>query len=224
MKLLLVEDDDNLVEQLRPRLQQAGFAVEVANDGIDGAFLGMEETLDGVILDLGLPGQSGLEVLKEWRSAGRDMPVLILTARDAWHEKVDGLKAGADDYLGKPFHVEELVARLEAIIRRHHGQADPMLKVGKIHLNQDTQCVTDASGHTHELTAIEFRLLRCLMLNVGQIMSKTALSEHVYEEDQLRDSNVMEVYVNRLRQRLGRDVIKTRRGQGYVMPTPEGEG
>jgi len=215
MHLLLVEDDQSLVNELKPRLQKAGYAVEVASDGEDAAFLGEEEAFDAVILDLGLPRRPGLEVLKGWRAAGRRMPVLILTARDAWHERVDGLKAGADDYLGKPFHVEELLARLEALIRRNHGQASQTLSVAGLTLDADRQQVRGRDGEWQPLTGIEFRLLRYLMLNAGRLLSKTELSEHVYEEDQLRDSNVIEVYINRLRQRFGRDLIETRRGQGY---------
>lgn len=217
MRLLLVEDDETLVAELRTRLKQAGFAVEVALDGEDGAFLGEEETFDAVILDLGLPKRSGLEVLAQWRASGRDMPVLILTARDSWQERVDGLKAGADDYLGKPFQVEELLARLEALIRRRHGQSGAQLRVAGLILDTDRQQVCDASGKWHSLTGIEFRLLRYLMMNAGKVLSKTELSEHVYEEQQLRDSNVIEVYINRLRQRFGRDLIETRRGQGYCL-------
>ncbi|MFC6671924.1 response regulator transcription factor [Marinobacterium aestuariivivens] len=217
MRLLLVEDDRALVDQLKPRLQKAGFAVEVAGDGEDAAFLGEEEDFDAVILDLGLPRRPGLDVLRGWRAAGLRMPVLILTARDAWHERVDGLKAGADDYLGKPFHVEELLARLEALIRRNHGQASPTLSAAGLTLDADRQQVQDRDGEWQTLTGIEFRLLRYLMLNAGRVLSKTELSEHVYEEEQLRDSNVIEVYINRLRQRFGRDLIETRRGQGYCL-------
>jgi len=219
MRLLLVEDDVDLVMRLKSRLKQAGYAVEAATDGVDGEFLGMEEPFDAVILDLGLPQRPGMEVLKNWRRAGRDMPVLILTARDAWHERVDGLKAGADDYLGKPFHVEELLARLEALVRRQHGHASSQLEVAGLKLDMDRQTVTDTQGQPHQLTGTEFRLLRYMMLNADHILSKTELSEHVYEEEHLRDSNVIEVYINRLRQRLGKQVILTRRGQGYCLPS-----
>jgi len=219
MRILLVEDDQALIAGLKPSLQQAGFAVEEAHDGVDGEFLGREETFDAVILDLGLPKRSGLEVLKAWREAGLEMPVLVLTARDAWHERVDGLKAGADDYLGKPFHVEELLARLEALIRRHHGHASSRLQVAGLELDSDLQRVRDREGHEHALTGREFRLLRYLMLNTDRVLSKNELSEHIYEEEDLRDSNVIEVYINRLRQYLGKQAIQTRRGQGYVMPS-----
>ena len=214
MKLLLVEDDATLVERLRPLLNQAGYAVEVADNGIDGAFLGEQENFDLVILDLGLPGKPGLEVLRQWRAQQRAMPVLVLTARDAWHERVEGLKAGADDYLGKPFNAEELLARLEAISRRHLGRADNHLHWQGVTLEVDSQQARFRE-QVFPLTAIEFRLLRYLMLHPQSFHSKTELSEHVYEEEQIKDSNVIEVYVNRLRQYFGKDFIETRRGQGY---------
>lgn len=217
MKLLLIEDDRNLTDALQPVLRGAGYAVELAHNGIDGEFLGHELQPDLIILDLGLPGKNGLEVLRSWRAAGNRTPVLILTARDAWHERVDGLKAGADDYLGKPFHTAELLARLEAIGRRHQGQASNELHWRGVTLNTDSQQATTADGRTLPLTGIEFRLLRYLMQHPQQVHSKTRLSEHVYEEDQLRDSNVLEVYINRLRQRFGKDFIETRRGQGYQL-------
>lgn len=220
MKLLLVEDDAALVAELRPLLKRAGYAVEVADNGIDAAFLGEQENFDLVILDLGLPGKPGLEVLKQWRSQQRTMPVLVLTARDAWHERVDGLKAGADDYLGKPFHSAELLARLEAIARRGAGKADNHLQWENVTLDVDHQCARCEDGKTVQLTAIEFRLLRYLLLHPERFHSKTELSEHVYEEEQLKDSNVIEVYVNRLRQYFGKDFIETRRGQGYRLRTP----
>jgi len=215
MRLLLVEDDLVQVNSLKPALGKAGFAVEIALDGIDGSFKIREEEFDAVILDLGLPMKSGLDLLTEMRSAKNTTPVLVLTARDTWQERVDGLRAGADDYLGKPYHVEELIARLEALIRRKFGQSASEIEHAGVCLNQDSQCVVDTSGEQHELTGIEFRLLRYLMLNPGKIVSKTHLSEHVYEEEHLRDSNVIEVYINRLRRRLGKDFIETLRGQGY---------
>lgn len=214
MKLLLVEDDATLVARLRPLLQKAGYAVEVADNGIDGEFLGEQEAFDLVVLDLGLPGKPGLEVLRQWRAKQRSMPVLVLTARDAWHERVEGLKAGADDYLGKPFNTEELLARLEAINRRHLGRADNQLTWAGVHLDVDRQ-QAQFQQQTVALTAIEFRLLRYLMLHPDRFHSKTELSERVYEEEQLKDSNVIEVYINRLRHYFGKDFIETRRGQGY---------
>lgn len=215
MRLLLVEDDAGLVDDLRPVLKRAGYAVEVADNGEDAAHLGREEDFDAVILDLGLPRRAGLDVLREWRAAGVATPVLILTARDAWHERVEGLKAGADDYLGKPFHGAELLARLEAILRRGAGKPDNSLEAGGVSLDIDSQQAAAPDGAVHQLTGIEFRLLRYMMTHPERILSKTELSEHVYEEEQLKDSNVIEVYINRLRQRFGRDFIETRRGQGY---------
>ncbi|UXD89240.1 response regulator transcription factor [Thalassolituus hydrocarboniclasticus] len=217
MKLLLIEDDQQLTDALQPLLREAGYAVEVSHDGIDGEFLGNELQPDLIVLDLGLPGKNGLDVLRSWRNAGNRTPVLVLTARDAWHERVDGLKAGADDYLGKPFHSQELLARLEAIARRHGGQASNALSWRGVTLDTERQQATAADGRTIELTAIEFRLLRYLMQHPKDVHSKTRLSEHVYEEEQQKDSNVIEVYINRLRQYFGKDFIETRRGQGYQL-------
>ena len=215
MKILLAEDDEKLVQTLKPRLQRAGYAIEWVDNGVDAEFLAQEESFDGIILDLGLPQKPGLEVLKVWRSKKLDTPVIILTARDSWQERVDGLKAGADDYVGKPFHFEELIARLEAILRRKFGHSDNTLQHLNVVLDLDQQTVSIDSASTVQLTAIEFRLLRYFMLNPDKIISKTELSEHVYEEDQLKDSNVIEVYVNRLRAILGKQWIRTFRGQGY---------
>ncbi len=215
MKLLLVEDDFELVKSLKPALKKAGYAVEHSDNGIDGQFMGEEEPFDVIILDLGLPGKPGLEVLSNWRNEGLTMPVLILTARDSWHEKVDGLKAGADDYLGKPFHTEELLARLEALVRRKFGHADNQLRHCGVTLDIGEQSVINQKNESIKLTGIEFRLLHYLVMNPSRVISKTELSEHIYEEEQLKDSNVIEVYINRLRQYLGKDFIETRRGQGY---------
>lgn len=219
MRLLLVEDDAGLVADLRTVLNRSGYAVEVSDNGADAAFLGREEDFDAIILDLGLPGRPGLDVLREWRAADVATPVLILTARDAWHERVEGLKAGADDYLGKPFHGAELLARLEAILRRGAGKPDNRLEAAGISLDIDTQRATGPDGRTHQLTGIEFRLLRYLMTYPDRIHSKSELSEHVYEEERLKDSNVIEVYINRLRRRFGRGFIETHRGQGYRLRT-----
>lgn len=215
MKLLLAEDDVELAEYLIRNLKISGYVLEWADNGIDAEFLALEEVFDGIILDLGLPQKSGLEVLRSWRGQKLETPVLILTARDSWQERVDGLRAGADDYLGKPFKIEELLARLEAILRRRFGRADNSLRLDDIELDIDTRTVTMADGGSTRLTAIEFRLLRYLMLNPDKILSKTELSEHVYEEEQIKDSNVIEVYVNHLRSILGKDRITTHRGQGY---------
>lgn len=216
MRLLLVEDDAELAARLKAALNQAGFAVDHSDNGIDGEFLGDEEPFDAVILDLGLPGRPGLEVLQHWRERDNPVPVLVLTARDAWHERVDGLKAGADDYLGKPFHIEELLARLNALLRRRHGRSHDQLAVDGLLLDEERQQVVAESGERLELTGTEFRLLRYLMLHPGRILSKSVLTKHVYEGDCDRDSNVIEVYIKRLRQKLGEGYIHTRRGQGYV--------
>lgn len=216
MRVLVVEDDATLGQSLKKELKSAGFAVDISDNGVDGEFMGDEEPYDAIILDLGLPARPGLEVLTNWRNKGNKTPVLILTARDAWHEKVEGFKVGADDYLAKPFHMEELVARLNAIIRRSSGEAAPTLKLGGLVLDEDTQTVTGLEGKSFELTGTEFRLLRYFMHNPGKILSKTRLTEHVYDYDSEKDSNVIEVYVKRLRQKLGQEVIQTRRGQGYV--------
>jgi DNA-binding response OmpR family regulator len=217
MRLLLVEDDAVLSGRLRTELAQAGFAVDVAADGVDAEFMGESEPYTVVVLDLGLPGRSGLDVLRHWRAAGNPVPVLILTARDAWHEKVDGFKAGADDYLGKPFHVAELLARLQALLRRGVARPHGPLRVAGLELNEDTQTARVlATDETFELTGTEFRLLRYFMRHPGRVLSKTRLAEHVYDFDTERDSNVLEVYINRLRRKFGRELIATRRGQGYI--------
>jgi DNA-binding response OmpR family regulator len=215
LKLLLAEDDARLADYLIRNLKTSGYVIEWADNGVDAEFLALEESFDGVILDLGLPQKPGLEVLRNWRERKLETPVLILTARDSWQERVDGLRAGADDYLGKPFEIEELLARLEAVMRRRFGRADNSLRLDGVELDIDAHTVTMADGEGTPLTAIEFRLLRYLMLNPGKILSKTELSEHVYEEEQIKDSNVIEVYVNRLRAILGKERITTHRGQGY---------
>lgn len=216
MRVLVVEDDVSLAERLRTRLAREGYAVDLASDGVDGAHLGATEPYDAVILDLGLPGKPGLAVLRDWRAAGNRVPVLILTARDGWAERVEGLQAGADDYLGKPFHVEELIARVQALLRRAAPVQDTELRVGEWRLDEARQCLVGADGHEQKLTATEFRLLRYFMRHPGAVLSKTQLSEHVYDYDGERDSNVIEVYVRRLRGLLGNDRIETRRGQGYL--------
>ncbi|CDH43990.1 MAG: response regulator transcription factor [Candidatus Competibacteraceae bacterium] len=217
MRLLLVEDDAMLSGRLRIDLEQAGFAVDVVDNGVDAEFMGESEPYAAVVLDLGLPGRSGLEVLRHWRTAGNPAPVLILTARDAWHEKVEGFKAGADDYLSKPFHVAELIARLHALLRRGVARPPGPLKIAGLELDEDTQTVQiSATREIFELTGTEFRLLRYFMLHPGRVLSKSRLAEQVYDCETERDSNVLEVYINRLRRKLGRDLIATRRGQGYI--------
>ncbi|HKJ09570.1 MAG TPA: response regulator transcription factor [Gammaproteobacteria bacterium] len=217
MRLLLVEDDSQLAGNLRQALELAGFAVDGIDNGVDAEFMGDEEPYDAIILDLGLPRRSGLEVLRNWRARDNRVPVLVLTARDAWHEKVEGFQAGADDYLGKPFHVEELVARINALLRRASGQAGGQLHVNGLELDEERQAVRTPGGELVELTGTEFRLLRYFMLHPQTILSKSRLTEHVYDYDSDKDSNVIEVYVRRLRQKLGEGVIETRRGQGYVL-------
>jgi len=217
LRLLLVEDDLQLIAHLKPRLQKAGWVVEVCTDGVDGQFMGEEETFDAVILDLGLPERSGLEVLAHWRAQKVTHPVIILTARDAWHERVDGLKAGADDYLGKPFHTDELLARLEAVIRRARGKADNQMSWQGVTLHLDKQSAINQQGEWVALTSIEFRLLHQLMQEPEKIHAKSTLSEHLYEEEYIKDSNVIEVYINRLRHLFGKSFITTRRGQGYSL-------
>lgn len=215
MKVLLAEDDDSLATRLRDDLRRRGYAVDVAGNGIDAEHLGVEWEYDAVILDLGLPGRSGLEVLRHWRARGIGVPVLILTARDAWHEKVDGFAAGADDYVAKPFHIEELCARLAALIRRASAQPAGGVSACGMHLDEARQSV-HSGGRDIALSGIEFRLLRYFMLHPGQILSKSRLTEHIYDNDSERDSNVIEVHVNHLRNKLGAAAITTRRGQGYV--------
>ncbi|MCU7815895.1 MAG: response regulator transcription factor [Candidatus Thiodiazotropha sp. (ex Lucinoma kastoroae)] len=216
MRLLLVEDDELLSTSLRHDLEQQGFAVDLAKEGVEAEFMGDEMAYDLIVLDLGLPSRSGIEVLQNWRSRDNHTPVIILTARDAWHERVAGFKAGADDYLGKPFHVEELVVRLQALIRRSHEMVGNRLKSGGLELDEERQQVILPTQQRLALTGTEFRLLRCFMLNKGKILSKTRLTEHVYEQDFDRDSNLIEVYIRRLRDKLGSQVIETRRGQGYI--------
>ena len=215
MRLLLIEDDRVMAESLRQGLKQEGYVIDIAHNGVDGEYLGETEPYDLIILDLGLPQRSGMEVLHNWRANNLQMPVLILTARDAWYEKVDGLKAGADDYLTKPFHFEELAARVRALLRRSVGQAQSQLSVGGIVLDDDEQTATTATGPATTLTGTEYRLLRYLMMHPHRIHSRTSLYEHLYEYDDDRDSNVIEVYIRRLRDKFGRQLIETRRGQGY---------
>lgn len=216
MRLLLVEDDKLLAESLRQEMEHQGYAVDWADNGVDAEFMGDMEPYDIVVLDLGLPRRPGLKVLSNWRHRGNKVPVIVLTARDAWHERVDGFKSGADDYIGKPFHVEELIARVQALIRRSHDKPGEHVTTNGLILDEETQQVILPEGEYINLTGTEFRLLRYFMLHPGKVLSKTRLTEHVYEQDFDRDSNLIEVYVRRLRDKLGKDRIMTRRGQGYV--------
>lgn len=222
MRLLLVEDHVPLADELTASLTRQGYAVDWLADGRDAAYQGASEPYDLIILDLGLPGKPGLEVLQEWRSGGLATPVLVLTARGSWAERIEGLKAGADDYLTKPFHPEELALRIQALLRRAHGLANqPQLEAAGLQLDESRQCVT-SEGEAIDLTAAEFRLLRYFMLHPGQILSKSHLADHLYDGETERDSNVIEVHVNRLRGKLGRNVIETRRGQGYSFTGEQG--
>ena len=219
MRVLVVEDQRTLAAQLVAALRDAGYAIDVAHDGEEGGFLGDTEPYDAVVLDLGLPKLDGLTVLKRWRATGRDFPVLILTARDRWTDKVEGIDAGADDYLAKPFHMEELLARVRALIRRGKGRASAELVCGPVTLDTRRARVTVA-GQPVNLTAQEFKVLAYLMHRAGEVVSRTELTEHIYAQDFDRDSNIIEVFVGRLRRKLGVDVIETVRGQGYRLRAP----
>jgi len=216
MRLLLAEDDIELGPQLQSALQRAGYAADLAIDGIEAEAMGQLEPYDLIVLDLGLPKRSGLEVLGNWRSKQLHTPVIILTARAGWQEKVAGFNAGADDYVGKPFQIEELLARISAVLKRSAANVTGELHTEHIKLDEQTQTVILSNGERHNLTGTEFRLLRYFMLHPGHVLSKTILTEHVYEYDEDKDSNVIEVYINRLRQKIGADLIQTRRGQGYI--------
>jgi two-component system OmpR family response regulator len=220
MRVLVVEDDRQVARQIKGALSRAGYTVDVAYDGEEGCFLGNSEPYDVVVLDLGLPLVGGLSILESWRQEGRDMPVLILTARDTWREKVIGLRAGADDYLAKPFELEEMLARVEALIRRAAGHARPVLECGPVKLDTGTNRVT-RSDIDVELTALEFKTLSYLIHHMDKVVSKTELTEHIYGQDFDRDSNVIEVLINRLRKKLGASLIKTHRGQGYRLTAPD---
>lgn len=214
MRLLVVEDDRDLNRQIAAALEGAGYVVDRAFDGEEGQFLGETEPYDAVILDLGLPKKDGVSVLTEWRRAGRAMPVLILTARDRWSDKVQGFDAGADDYVAKPFHMEEVLARLRALMRRAAGHATNELACGPVRVDTKAARVT-VDGNPIKVTSHEYRLLAYLMHHTGRIVSRTELVEHLYDQDFDRDSNTIEVFVGRLRKKLGVDVIETVRGLGY---------
>lgn len=214
MRILVVEDDTNLNRQLQDALTEAGYAVDVAFDGEEGHFLGDTEPYDAVVLDIGLPQMDGLSVLEEWRRAGRVMPVLLLTARDRWSDKVQGIDAGADDYVAKPFHMEEILARLRALVRRAAGHSSNEITAGPVRLDVKAGKVT-VDGQAIKLTSHELRLLSYLMHHKGKVISRTELTEHLYDQDFDRDSNTIEVFVGRLRKKLPEDCIQTVRGLGY---------
>jgi two-component system OmpR family response regulator len=219
MRVLVVEDEPKLSGQLRATLEGAGYAVDVAHDGEEGQYLGSTEPYDAVLLDLGLPEVDGLTVLDRWRKDGIKTPVLVLTARDSWSDKVTGLNAGADDYLAKPFQMEELLARLRALIRRAAGNASPELQAGPVRLDTRSGRVT-RDGEPIKLTAQEYKLLNYLMQHKGKVVSRTELIEHIYDQDFDRDSNTIEVFITRIRKKLGVDVITTIRGLGYSLDDP----
>ncbi|ODT81676.1 MAG: DNA-binding response regulator [Pelagibacterium sp. SCN 64-44] len=214
MRILVVEDDANLNRQLKDALTEAGYAVDVAYDGEEGHFLGDTEPYDAIILDIGLPQMDGLSVLEEWRRAGRTTPVLLLTARDRWSDKVQGIDAGADDYVAKPFHMEEVLARVRALVRRAAGHASNEIVAGPVRLDARSGRVT-VDGQAIKLTSHELRLLSYLMHHKGKVISRTELTEHLYDQDFDRDSNTIEVFVGRLRKKLPDDCIQTVRGLGY---------
>lgn len=219
MRLLVVEDDKDLNRQLVTALQNAGYAVDTALDGEEGHFLGETEPYDAVILDLGLPRMDGVSVLEKWRRAGRTMPVLILTARDRWSDKVQGFDAGADDYVTKPFHLEEVLARLRALVRRAAGHATSEFTIGPVSLDTRSSKVV-VEGNPVKLTSHEYRLLAYLMHHQGRVVSRSELVEHLYDQDFDRDSNTIEVFIGRLRKKLGVDIIETVRGLGYLVGQP----
>ncbi|MBK1873898.1 response regulator transcription factor [Marinobacter sp. 1-3A] len=216
MRLLLVEDDRLLAEGLSSQLEKAGFSVDIAHTAKEAVVLGEQEDYKAGVLDLGLPDGNGLDVLRRWRANKVAFPVLILTARGDWQDKVNGLKAGADDYLAKPFQTEELIARLNAIMRRSEGRGHSTVKVGRFELDENRQCLQIEDGTEHSLTGTEFRLLRCLMGRPGHIFSKEQLMEQLYNLNESPNENIIEAYIRRLRKLVGAETIATRRGQGYL--------
>jgi len=223
MRILVVEDNADLRRQLADALSQSGYAVDLASDGEDGHFLGDTEPYDAVILDLGLPKMDGVTVLERWREDGRHFPVLILTARDRWSEKVAGFDAGADDYLTKPFITEELLARLRALLRRATGHSAAALECGVLRVDTRSARAT-VKGAPIKLTAHEYRVLSYLMHHQGRVVPRTELVEHIYDQDFDRDSNTIEVFIGRLRKKIGSERIQTERGLGYRLINPEADG
>lgn len=220
MRILIVEDDPDLSRQLGEVMKDAGYAVDVAGDGEEGHFLGDTEPYDAVVLDLGLPLIDGVSVLQKWRADGKTFPVIILTARDQWAEKVAGFDAGADDYLTKPFHTEELLARLRALVRRAAGHSTDTIEIGDLLVdNRAARAFVD--GSPIKLTSHEFRLISYLAMHKGRVISRTELVEHIYDQDFDRDSNTIEVFVGRLRRKIGTDRIETVRGLGYRLVDPK---
>ena len=220
MRLLVVEDDKDLNRQIVTALGQAGYVVDRAFDGEEGWFLGDTEPYDAIVLDLGLPKKDGISVLADWRKAGRIMPVLILTARDRWSDKVQGFDAGADDYVAKPFHMEEILARLRALLRRASGHTTNEFSCGPVCLDTRAGRVS-VDGNPIKLTSHEYRLLSYLMHHAGRVVSRAEIVEHLYDQDFDRDSNTIEVFIGRLRKKLGVDIIKTVRGLGYAVGVEE---
>jgi len=226
MRILVIEDEQVLRESLVAQLKSADFNVDAAADGEEGLYAGKEYPIDVAIIDLGLPKLSGIEVISKLRAAGKSFPILILTARDRWQDKVEGLQSGADDYLVKPFHFQELLARVQALIRRAGGWSQPILQCGDVSLDTRTQVVT-VGGQVVELTSFEYRILEFLMFRAGEVISKSELTERLYEQDFERDSNVIEVFIGRLRRKLDpsgqRQPIETLRGRGYRLALPRAE-
>lgn len=214
IRILLVEDEAAFAQRIKSSLTDAGFVTDLAGDGNKGWLLGDTQTYDAAVLDLGLPAMPGLDVLRRWRHAGRTLPVLILSARSGWVERVNGLNAGADDYLEKPFQPQELVARLRSLLRRSNGKPDPTIRHGDIEINAALGIVKKA-GRTVDLTALEMRILHYLMHRIERIVSQNELLDHIYSVNDFRDSNTVEVYIARLRKKLGRETIRTVRGMGY---------
>jgi DNA-binding response OmpR family regulator len=216
MRVLVVEDEVAVADSVRMRLERSGFVVDVARDGEDGWFAGDTEDFSAVILDLGLPTMDGLTILKRWRKEGRSMPVIVLTARGSWKERVEGIDAGADDYLPKPFQLEELIARLHAVMRRTAGQASNVMTIGPVTVDSRRKVVT-VEGASVDLTPLEFRLLSCLAFRSGAVVSAVDLLDHLYGQNHDKEVNVLEVLLGRLRRKIGAEVIGTRRGQGYYL-------